>query len=152
MLPERKINFSKPNSLSLQMCSVFRGLHPTILYHWSNHFTIWESDLQLIHLEVFDQNLHCLKLEMLCILLHFFSAHGGWLLTSAWKLFQTKIIIASHYSLELWISIACSPCVDQAVGLLLGSIFFPVCGSSESSTLLLCRGWISVRTLIFKGS
>ena len=68
MLPERKINFSKPNSLSLaDVLCVSCGLHPAILYHWSNHFTVWESDLQLIHLEVFDQNLHCLKLEMLCV-------------------------------------------------------------------------------------
>lgn len=123
MLPERKINFSKPNSLSLaDVLCVSCGLHSTILYHWSNHFTIWESDLQLIHLWSVWPEPTLLKIRnAMCILLRFFSVPMvGGIANICLKLFQTKIIIASHYSLELWISIACSPVSEQAVGLLLG--------------------------------
>lgn len=90
MSPEEKINYSKLNSLSLtDGLRISCGLYPTAPYHWSNHFSIWQYDRQLIHLEVFDQNLHNLKLETLCrFCWDFFDAYGRWLLTYALRTFQ----------------------------------------------------------------
>lgn len=136
MLPEGKINYSNPNSSSLaDVLRVSCGWYPTIPCHWSNHFTIWEYDLKLIHLEVFDQNLHCLKLEMLCVFywVIFFSAYGGWLLTSALKIFQAKIMMVSCDGLELWFSMTCSSVCQRPQDCFL-SLWIPpiVCPSSTS--------------------